>query len=423
MINFLKKYNTYKLIELAIFFSMAIVFQLLTSFEIVPIYLCLVPITLGAMLLGIEGGVILGVSFGLLEFFLGVLGKGAFIPAFIASNKGAWFVVFLICMFKCVGAGVIPALVYKSLKRANRYLAVMISTILAPIVNTGLFLLGIPFFTRPLEQMAEVKGQPLMQFILMAIIVSGFVPEMLINVLLAPTLVRLVVLLEKKYKAKKRRAKPNAKYATVFFDLDGTVVDSGEGVTNSVVYALAKFGIDEIPANTKRFIGPPLASSFKDFYGFNDEKTEQAIKYYREYYKEKGIYECFAYEGIEDLLSSLKEGGYELVLCTSKPEEYAKIVLGYVHLDKYFNHICGATMDEKTRATKEDVMHYALMKTKSTNHDTVMVGDRRYDICSANRFGLNSIGVTFGYGTRQELEKAGATYVVNAPSDIKNLLI
>ena len=138
-----------------------------------------------------------------------------------------------------------------------------------------------------------------------------------------------------------------AKYNTVFFDLDGTVIDSGEGVSNSVLYALKKFGINEIKEKALKFIGPPLAHSFKEFYGFDDEKATLGIKIYREYYREKGIFECYVYEGIESLLKGLKANGYKVVLCTSKPEEYAHKILNHFDIMKYFDFACGATMDEK----------------------------------------------------------------------------
>ena len=110
------------------------------------------------------------------------------------------------------------------------------------------------------------------------------------------------------------------------------------------------------------------------------------------------------------------------MLCTSKPEEYAKIVLEYLEVDKYFDAICGATMDEKTRSTKEEVMSYAMMVAHTSPSTTLMIGDRLFDISSANYFGIDSIGVTFGYGTREELKKAKATFIVDSCDEIKKLL-
>lgn len=212
------------------------------------------------------------------------------------------------------------------------------------------------------------------------------------------------------------------KYEAVFFDLDGTIIDSGEGVSNSVLYALKKFGIDETREKALRFIGPPLVHSFKEFYGFDDEMATRGVEIYREYYKEKGIYECYVYEGIKELLVFLKNEGYKVFLCTSKPEEYAHRVLNFFGIMKYFDSACGATLDEKTRATKDEVMTYALDTAKIPPDKILMVGDRHFDINSANKFGLDSVGVTFGYGTREELKAAGATYIVDSAKEIEKLL-
>ena len=213
------------------------------------------------------------------------------------------------------------------------------------------------------------------------------------------------------------------KYTTVFFDLDGTIIDSGEGVSNSVLYALEKFGIEETKEKALKFIGPPLAHSFKEFYGFDDEKATQGIEIYREYYREKGIFECYVYDGIVSLLKSLRANGYKVVLCTSKPETYAHQILEHFDIMKYFDFACGATMDEKTRATKDDVMKYAFERSGADKNSTIMVGDRIFDINSANKFGIDSVGVTFGYGSREELKKAGATFVFDCAYDIEKMLI
>ena len=189
-----------------------------------------------------------------------------------------------------------------------------------------------------------------------------------------------------------------------------------------MLYALEKFGINETRENALRFIGPPLADSFKDFYGFDDEKATKGIEIYREYYREKGIFECYLYDGIRELLVKLKENGYKVVLCTSKPEEYAHRVLRFFEIFDLFDHACGATMDEKTRATKDEVMAYAFETSGAQREKTLMVGDRKFDINSACKFGLDSVGVTFGYGSKEELKSAGATYIVDSAKEIENLL-
>ena len=146
-------------------------------------------------------------------------------------------------------------------------------------------------------------------------------------------------------------------YSTVFFDLDGTLVDSGEGVRNSVEYALKKFGIEvENKDSLSCFIGPPLVVSFKTFYGFDDENADRGVAYYREYYKDKGIFEGYVYDGIEETLKRLKASGKRVMVATSKPEEFAKRVLEKFGIAKYFDFIAGATLDEKTRANKIEII-------------------------------------------------------------------
>ena len=208
-------------------------------------------------------------------------------------------------------------------------------------------------------------------------------------------------------------------YNTILFDLDGTLTDPGLGITNSAAYALKKHGI-EVADRTALypFIGPPLMDSFQRFYGFSAERSEQAVADYREYFREKGLFENEVYEGVEELLKHLKASGKRLIIATSKPEEFAVRILEHFHLAKYFDHIVGATMDS-SRSKKGDVIAYALEVCGITDKtDVVMVGDREHDVLGAKENGLDSIGVLYGYGSCEELEKAGATYVVETVEDI-----
>lgn len=213
-------------------------------------------------------------------------------------------------------------------------------------------------------------------------------------------------------------------YSTVFFDLDGTLVDSGEGVRNSVEYALKKFGIEvENKDSLSCFIGPPLTVSFKTFYGFDDENADRGVAYYREYYKDKGIFESYVYEGIEETLKRLKDAGKRVMVATSKPEEYAKRVLEKFGIAKYFDFIAGATMDEKTRANKIEIMQYAFDSCGVSPSDTIMVGDRLFDIEGAKHFGMECIAVLYGYGSYEEFKQYGAEYIVETPKDIADLIL
>lgn len=207
-------------------------------------------------------------------------------------------------------------------------------------------------------------------------------------------------------------------YDTVLFDLDGTLTDPGIGITNSVMYALDKFGITvEDRTALYKFIGPPLLQSFMGFYGFNERMAEQAVVYYREYYKEKGIFENRIYEGIPELLEYLGTLGKTLLIATSKPEPFAVQIAEYFGLAKYFDVIAGSDF-EGIRNTKGKVIAYALGKCCSRQLSAIMVGDRFHDIEGAKENGIDSMGVLFGYGTKEELEQAGADYIARSPKDI-----
>ena len=208
-------------------------------------------------------------------------------------------------------------------------------------------------------------------------------------------------------------------YQTVLFDLDGTLTDPGIGITNSVACALEKYGIRTADrSELYKFIGPPLQDSFEMFYGFSTKDARRAVEYYREYYKDKGIYENKLYEGIDTLLQLLRDAGRTLLVATSKPEKFARQILDHFAISHYFTYIAGANMDE-TRSKKSEVINYALEAGKIQDRSTaVMVGDREYDIAGAKQAGIDSIGVLFGYGSRQELEAAGADHIAEQPGDI-----
>lgn len=218
-------------------------------------------------------------------------------------------------------------------------------------------------------------------------------------------------------------------YDLILFDLDGTLTDPGEGITNSVAYALAKWGITVTDrSQLYRFIGPPLKDSFMEYYGFSESDAEAAIVAYRAYFRDRGIFENQVYDGVETLLKALKDGGKTVAFATSKPEEFARRILVHFGLDGYFDLIAGATMDA-SRSKKADVIAYAL-RTLETEKGitvdpsaTVMVGDRRQDIDGAQQNGLDSIGVLFGYGDRNELETAGATHIAPTVADILPIIL
>ncbi len=212
-------------------------------------------------------------------------------------------------------------------------------------------------------------------------------------------------------------------YRYVLFDLDGTLTDPSEGITNSVMFALRHYGIEETD-RTKlfSFIGPPLVDSFMEKYGFSEEKAREATSYFRAYFREKGIFENVPYEGMKELLCALKSEGHVLILATSKPEVFARMILERFEFAPYFDVVAGASIDE-TRTRKDEVIAYALELAGSPDpRDCVMVGDRSHDVLGARAFGIGTIGVLYGYGSREELLSAGAKYIAENVADIRNFV-
>ena len=212
-------------------------------------------------------------------------------------------------------------------------------------------------------------------------------------------------------------------YKVILFDLDGTIIDSSLGVTNSVKYALSKFNI-EVKENSEllSYLGPPLIYSFQTFHNLSYDDATKAVEYYRETYQLKGIYENRVYPGIEELLKTLKEKGYIISLATSKPEKYAEKILNYLDLSRYFDKFCGASLDGKINE-KIDVMKYTLESLGVTDYKTVlMIGDRKYDINASNELGIDCVGVLYGFGSKEEFIKAKAKYIVENALDILNIV-
>lgn len=216
----------------------------------------------------------------------------------------------------------------------------------------------------------------------------------------------------------------------ILFDLDGTLTDPKIGITSSVQYALRAFGIDEPNLDKlEPFIGPPLTDSFMEFYDFTKEQAQQAVVKYRERFDKQGIYENTMYEGIDKMLSALKEGGKILSIASSKPTPLVTRVLEHFRIKQYFDYIVGSEFDG-TRSKKEEVVAYALEQMAPDLQDArerkarvAMVGDRKFDVEGAKAFGLTSVGVSFGYASEGELEAAGADYIVDTVSELEELLM
>ena len=215
---------------------------------------------------------------------------------------------------------------------------------------------------------------------------------------------------------------PMKNYDVVLFDLDGTVTDPGLGITNSAMYALKKYGIEEKRENLFKFIGPPLHESFEKYYGFTREKAWEAVEVYREYFAPKGLYENEVYEGMEPLLKNLKRAGKKVLLATSKPEIFAVKILEHFGLAKYFDFIGGALLD-RSRLNKADVIEYVFKTTGLPKENAIMVGDREHDIIGANAHKIDSVGVLYGYGSKEELTLSGATYIADNTAALSKILL
>ena len=208
----------------------------------------------------------------------------------------------------------------------------------------------------------------------------------------------------------------------LFFDLDGTLTDPAQGITNSFIHALKYFEI-EIPSYETlcTFIGPPLPETFKTQFGFDDAKAAEGVKKYREYFATKGLLENSVYPGIPELLAGLKDSGKKLVVATSKPEEYSVHIIEHFSLTQYFENVCGSLMDE-SRSKKDEVIAYAIERNHIPDKSKIlMIGDRKHDILGAKKIGLKSCGVLFGYGSREELEEAGADFIAEDVSRLDKI--
>ncbi len=209
----------------------------------------------------------------------------------------------------------------------------------------------------------------------------------------------------------------------IFFDLDGTLTDPAEGITNSFIYALKYFNI-EIPSYKTlcSFIGPTLINTFKDYFHFSDEKTLEGIQKYREYFGEKGLLENKVYSGIPELLQFLTNKEIKLFVTTSKPQEYAKRILDFFDLSKYFVEIFGSGMDE-SHGEKSEIINLAIQTYKIQNKDEIiMIGDRRFDVIGAKKNGIHSCGVLYGYGNLEELKIENPDFIVSSVEEIKKII-
>lgn len=207
----------------------------------------------------------------------------------------------------------------------------------------------------------------------------------------------------------------------ILFDLDGTLTDPMMGITKSVRYALNYYGIEVKDLNDLLpFIGPPLRDSFKEYYGFDEAKANEAVEKYREYYKTDGIFDNKVYQGMVECLQTLKDNGKKLYVATSKPEFFAKQIIEHFSLSKYFEYVGGSEFN--SREKKAEVIEYVLKTNQIDNDDVIMVGDRKHDIIGAHENKIPCVGVLYGYGTEDELKQYQADYLVASVEELTELL-
>ena len=207
---------------------------------------------------------------------------------------------------------------------------------------------------------------------------------------------------------------------TILFDLDGTLTDSGEGIINCAILALEHFGLP-VPSREEMrvFVGPPLHDTFIKF-GVPADQTDEAIAIYRSRYIPIGKFENTPYPGIREMLAALQADGYKLFVATSKPETTSVEILEHFDMAKYFTKICGAALD-RSRVSKEDVIAY-LLEQNDAGEEIIMVGDTAFDVIGAKKHGIPTIGVSWGYGSIEEMERAGAKAIVQNADELFALL-
>ena len=207
-------------------------------------------------------------------------------------------------------------------------------------------------------------------------------------------------------------------YKNVLFDLDGTLIDTGEGIINSVFYCVEKMQLKQIDYEEARlFVGPPLIDSFVKLFDIDFSLASECVKVFREYYKEKGKKECIPYFGIKKVLAYLKMKKYRIFVATSKPTVFAKEILEQHGLDDFFESVEGSNIDN-SRCKKEDIISDILLKFDLINSDTIMIGDKAVDILAARKCNIDSIGVLYGYGSYEEISDAKPLRIVENVTEL-----
>lgn len=209
----------------------------------------------------------------------------------------------------------------------------------------------------------------------------------------------------------------------ILFDLDGTLIDSSEGITKSTQYALAHYGIIENDLSKfYKFIGPPLVASFKKYYDFPEEQAVEAVAVYRERYNKIGLFECSLYPGVRECIEKLKAQGYLIGMASSKPEVSCRRILEHFGILELFDDVVGATFDGRID-TKEEVLNEVMRRWSDVPKDEMcLIGDTMFDVEGANQVGIRTVAVTFGFGNVQEMVEAGAVAVCDDMEELPEIV-
>ena len=214
------------------------------------------------------------------------------------------------------------------------------------------------------------------------------------------------------------------KIKNVLFDLDGTIINPKVGITESIRYTLRAFGFERIPEqdDLRWCIGPPLRESFSIMLKTEDKaEIDEAVKVYRSNYNREGIFQLKLYDGIVETIKTLKDEAFNVYIATSKPRVMAVRIIDHLSLTGLFEGIYGAELDG-TRNRKGDLISYLLKQEKSSSDETIMVGDRKHDMIGAGENGILSCGVTYGFGSKEELLNSGADFLVQKPDEIPGII-
>lgn len=212
------------------------------------------------------------------------------------------------------------------------------------------------------------------------------------------------------------------KFKAAFFDFDGTIADTGEGIFDCAQFALKTMGYPPAtPEQLRAFIGPPIFDSFKSISGGSDEICNGLSRLYRQHYSEGGILLFRIYDGIIELFREIKESGMQLAIVSSKPERFIKRIVAHIGSEDLFDYIA-CPVDDNHPETKSELMERACRNLSVERSKAVMVGDRRFDTEGAKKSGIRSIGVLYGYGSRDELISSGADYLAKNADEIRNII-